>query len=102
MKKVRQAGAEPVERAVLADDVVVERGIRRIEGNAPGDVAVERLAQAGNIAFVEMLCVGEDVEFEIGPARQHLFDEREELVLVERRLAEIGRASWRDRGCKYV
>src|SRR3546814_17165331 len=34
MKKVRQAGAEPVERAVLADDVVVERGIRRIEGNA--------------------------------------------------------------------
>src|SRR3546814_21066419 len=50
-KKVRQAGAEPVERAVLADDVVVERGIRRLEGNAPGDVAVERLAPAGNIAF---------------------------------------------------
>ena len=76
-----------VKRTGLTDNAIVQIGYGRVKRDAPRDPPEQRLTEALNVPSIEMLAVCEDVTLYVRPSDQDRFDEPEQFLLIERRLA---------------
>lgn len=86
-EQMRKALDQPLERAGLADNMVVERRIGSIERDTPDDVRAKPSGEALRICRVEMLSVAQNMKAEVGPVGEQPLDHREQRVDVQRGLA---------------
>lgn len=86
-EQMRKALDQPLERAGLADNMVVERRIGGIKRDSPDDVRAKPPGEARRIRRVEMLSVAQNMEAEVGPVGEQSLDHREQRADMQRGLA---------------